>query len=232
MRGSCGGRGVATWNVRSLLCLAVIVLSAACDQAAEFAESPPPTTSTPEGVTSGRGDDSVLAAAPGSFLQACRETARDVGYPVPCPSKILAGGSPPPDVTSCQIELIGAAGLGECAHSWRGWVVGSMQTYQHHLVLQASPEPVRSLARMINGPGWYPGVSVVPLGTVRAGGWTMREVYADPATNEGSIFSGHLVLMWTAGGHTYALGFHLDGSRHETRTLNQSVARSVSLVSP
>ena len=38
--------------------------------------------------------------------------------------------------------------------------------------------------------------------------------------------------MWTAGRHTYALGFHLNGSRHETRALNRSVARSVSLVPP
>lgn len=85
---------------------------------------------------------------------------------------------------------------------------------------------------MINGPGWYPGARVIPLGTVRVGGWTMREVYADPATNEGSSFSGHLVLVWTSGGHTYALGFHQAGSRHETRKLNLAVARSVSLVSP
>ena len=107
-----------------------------------------------------------------------------------------------------------------------------MQTTQHHLVLQASPQPVRSLARMIHGPGWYPGVSVLPLGNVRVGQWTMREVYVDPATNQGSIFSGHLVLVWKAGGHTYALGFHQNGSRHKTRTLNETVARSVSLVRP
>jgi hypothetical protein len=107
-----------------------------------------------------------------------------------------------------------------------------MQTDQEHLVLQASPEPVRSLSKMINGPGWYPGARVVPLGVVHAGEWTMREVYADPATNDGSTFSDHVVLVWTAEGHTYALGFHLSGSRHETRTLNRTVARSVSLVPP
>jgi hypothetical protein len=107
-----------------------------------------------------------------------------------------------------------------------------MQTSQHHLVLQASPEPVRSLSKMINGPGWYPGAREVPLGIVHAGGWTMRAVYADPATNEGSIFSDHLVLVWTAEGHTYALGFHLAGSRHRTQMLNETVARSVSLVPP
>jgi hypothetical protein len=107
-----------------------------------------------------------------------------------------------------------------------------MQTSQHHLVLQASPEPIRSLSRMINGPGWYPGASVVPLRAVHVGGWTMRVVYADPSTNDGSIFSGHLVLVWTTGGHTYALGFHMDGSRRETQMLSEAVARSVSLVSP
>lgn len=43
----------------------------------------------------------------------------------------------------------------------------------------------------------------------------MNAVYADPATNDGSIFSDHLVLVWTAGGHTYALGFHVTRSRHK-----------------
>jgi len=107
-----------------------------------------------------------------------------------------------------------------------------MQTNQQHLVLQASPEPVRSLSRMINGPGWYPGTRVVLLGKVHVGAWTMREVYADPATNEGSAFSDHLTLVWTSEEHTYALGFHLTGSRRETRALNRSVARTVSLVPP
>jgi hypothetical protein len=216
----------------SWLCLAVIVLPAACDRAPGFTESPLATTSSPAVVSSEREDESFLAAAPDSFLQACQETAKEVGYPVPCPSSILAGGSPPPEVTSCHVELIGAGGLDGCARSWRGWVVGSMQTDQHHLVLQASPEPVHSLARMINGPGWYPGAREVRLGNVHVGGWTMRTVYADPATNDGSAFSDHIVLVWTAGGHTYALGFHLSGSRHKTQILNKTVARSVSLVPP
>jgi hypothetical protein len=107
-----------------------------------------------------------------------------------------------------------------------------MQTSQHHLVLQASPEPVRSLSKMINGPGWYPGASEIRLGTVQAGGWTMHAVYADPATNAGSAFSDHLVLVWTTGGHTYALGFHLARSRHRTQMLNEAVADSVTLVPP
>jgi hypothetical protein len=84
-------------------------------------ESPVATESSPSVVTPEGGDGSVLGAAPEFFLQACRETAKEVGYPVPCPSKILAGGSPPPEVTPCHIGLIGAAGLGRGAHSWRGW---------------------------------------------------------------------------------------------------------------
>ena len=39
-----------------------------------------------------------------------------------------------------------------------------------------------------------------------------------PATNDGSSFSDHLVLVWTTGGHTYALGFHLGRSRHRTQS--------------
>jgi hypothetical protein len=223
--------------MKEVIALASAVLLAACtssgpDRSLPPVESTPVPTPTTGASTHGREDASVLVRAPGSFLETCRETARMVGYPVPCPSKILAGGTPPPEGSTCRIDLIGAGGLGGCAHAWRGWVVGSMQTNQHHLVLQASPEPIRSLSRMINGPGWYPGASEVRLGTLHVGGWTMHAVYADPATNVGSVFSDHLVLVWTTGGHTYALGFHLDGSRRETQVLNQTVARSVSLVAP
>ena len=73
---------------------------------------------------------------------------------------------------------------------------------------------------------------MVPLGKVHIGEWTRREVYADPATNEGSAFSDHLTLVWTTGGAASALGFHLTGSRQETRALNRSVARSVFLIPP
>jgi hypothetical protein len=228
-RHSIGGvvRRSAVW-----WCLAVFVLFAACDRAPAPTMSSLITTSSPRTTASPDEDGSVLAVAPGSFLRACRQTAAEVAYPVPCPSEILAGATPPRQVTTCRIGLIGAGGLGGCSRAWRGWVVGSMQTDQHHLVLQASPEPVRSLSKMINGPGWYRGARVVPLGIVHVDGWTMREVFADPATNEGSIFAGHVVLVWTTGGHTYALGFHLSSSRRETEILNEAVAGSVSLVPP
>jgi hypothetical protein len=36
----------------------------------------------------------------------------------------------------------------------------------------------------------------------------MRTVFVPPRTNEGSAFAGHVVLVWTKKGHTYALGFH------------------------
>ena len=88
--------------------------------------TPVPTSITGDS-TPGREEASVLVRAPESFLEACRETARTVGYPVPCPSKILAGGTPPPEVTSCRIGLIGAgrprwmrtrmAGLGSRFHA-------------------------------------------------------------------------------------------------------------------
>ncbi len=213
-------------------CLVVSVLAAACDRTVSAPVPPSVASSIPGPTSSGIVDGSVLVVAPASFLQECRETAREVGYAVPCPWRILSGGQPPPGFASCRIGLIGPGGVGGCSHAWRGWVVGSMQTDQQHLVLQASPEPVRSLAKMVNGPGWYPGASVKRLGIVRVGGWAMRQVYADPATNEGSVFAGHIVLVWTTGGHTYALGFHQSGSREETELLNEAVARSVTLVPP
>jgi hypothetical protein len=175
----------------------------------------------------------VLAPAPESFLQDCRDTADVVGYPVPCPALILAGGTPPPPASpSCQIALIGAAGLGGCHRHWRGWVVGSMQTSQDHLVLQAAPRAVSSLARAVDGPGWYPGASVRMIRSLRLRDWTVREVAVPLATNEGSAFARHLVLVWTVRGHTYAIGFHRAGSLHRTRRLNAMVVRSIRLIPP
>jgi hypothetical protein len=216
---------------RSIALILLAFAISSCTTPSSTDEDRPRSPRPPDDPT-GR-SPGVLATAPESFLQACRDTADAVGYPVPCPALILAGGSPPPPATSsCHIELIGAAGLGGCHRAWRGWVVGSMQTSQDHLVLQAAPRTVSSLARAVDGPGWYPGASVRTIRSLRLRDWTVREIAVPLATNEGSAFARHLVLVWTARDHTYAIGFHRAGSLHRTRALNAMVVRSVRLIPP
>jgi hypothetical protein len=99
--------------MKEVIALASAVLLAACtssgpDRSLPPVESTPVPTPTTGASTHGREDASVLVRAHGSFLETCRETARMVGYPVPCPSKILAGGTPPPEGSTCRIDLIGA----------------------------------------------------------------------------------------------------------------------------
>lgn len=60
----------------------------------------------------------------------------------------------------------------------------------------------------------------------------MRTVFVPPRTNEGSAFAGHVVLVWTKKGHTYALGFHDVSDIRSTLELDLAVARGIEFVSP
>jgi hypothetical protein len=105
-------------------------------------------TSTQEGLR--------FVAAP-SLLPECRSTARAVGYPVPCPTLLPEGLTETgANGTPCALRIIGPGGDGSCSKSWRGWVVGSSETAEQHLVLTASPHPLRVDAKVDNGPAWYP----------------------------------------------------------------------------
>ena len=54
--------------------------------------------------------------------------------------------------SSCALDVVGP-GCG----SWKGWVVGSSGFgYDQHLVITASPMPLRNYAKVVNGPAWYP----------------------------------------------------------------------------
>ncbi len=133
-------------------------------------------------------------------------------------------------MTRCVLDVIGPGGIGGCGRSWRNWVVGSSETADQHLVITATPRPLRSYAKVVNGPAWYPRARVRPLGWVTVNGWRMRAVYAPGATNAGSAFSDHVVLIWTVGGHTYGVGFHnADGIRRALE-LDEDLARGIELV--
>ena len=172
--------------------------------------------------------------APKNLIAACRRTARAVGYLVPCPTRLPDGltetgtnGS-----TNCTLHTIGPGGLGGCAKSWRGWVVGSSETVDQHLVITASPQPLRNYAKVVNGPTWYPKARVKPVGWITTNGWRTRAVFVPPATNDGSAFMNHVVLIWTVGGHTYGIGFHDVAGFESTLRLDEQLARGIDLVRP
>jgi hypothetical protein len=60
----------------------------------------------------------------------------------------------------------------------------------------------------------------------------MRVDYVPPATNDGSAFMYHVVLVWTVGDHTYAFGFHNLHGIHHTLLLDEALAKHVALVTP
>jgi hypothetical protein len=101
-----------------------------------------------------------------------------------------------------------------------------------HLVIVASPRPIRDYVKVVNGPGWYPGESVEVGGWIRMSGWRMRWVWVPPGANEGSALAGHEVLIWTTGGHTYAVGFHDTTTRAGARAMDLELVRHLRLVAP
>jgi hypothetical protein len=113
-------------------------------------------------------------------------------------------------------------------------VVGSsvVAGTREHLVLQASPSVVPDPAKAIDGPGWYKGASVRPLGIETLNGRTVRFYYVPPATNDGSAFAGHVAMVWSENGHTYAVGFHNILRQHTTEQLNVALLRGIRFIAP
>lgn len=181
------------------------------------------TGAPPKRSTSG------LVQAPPELREKCQATANEVGYPVPCPTRVPDGLRATRGIDGCQLDIIGPA---VCATSWRGWVVGSSETNDQHLVINASPRPLRNAAKVVNGPAWYPDARVRPLGSLTINGWRMRAVYVPVKTNAGSAFMRHVVLIWTVGGHTYSIGFHNVHGIDATLDLDAALARGVRLVAP
>jgi hypothetical protein len=173
-----------------------------------------------------------VVASPG-LLAECRATAVAVGYPVPCPTRVPAGLVAYGGRPGCGIDIIGPGRQCPNAQSgWRGWVVGSSAAGDEHLVLTASPRPLANYGKVVNGPAWYPTARVRVLGSVKVNRWRMSEVYVPAATNDGSAFSNHLVLIWTTHGHTYAVGFHNLHGFPRTPDLDLKLARGIRLVGP
>ena len=174
-----------------------------------------------------------FVAASAQLKAKCVATAKAVGYPVPCPLRVPAGLMAYGGRPGCELDIIGAAKpCPNTRFSWRGWVVGSSVTSDQHLVLVASPRPIKSYAKVVNGPAWLAGEHVRILGLITIRGRRMHEVFVPPALNEGSAFAGHVVLIWTAGQHTYAFGFHDVSTIKQTLALDLTLGRSLTLIAP
>ena len=198
-----------------------VALVSGCSEGGEVSVPGPPKPSA-----------SLLVQAPPDLLEKCQATANEVGYPVPCPTRVPEGLVATPGIGGCQPEIIGPGGVGRCAKSWRGWVVGSSETNDQHLVINGSPRPARNAAKLVNGPAWYPGARVRPLHSLTINRWRMRAVYVPVKTNAGSAFMRHVVLIWTVRGHTYGIGFHNVHGLDATLDLDADLARGVRLIVP
>jgi hypothetical protein len=171
-----------------------------------------------------------VAVSP-ALRASCRATARAVGYPVPCPTRVPEGLVGVGGAAGCSLSVIGP-GL-ECPHtfaSWRGWVVGSSIAGAQSLVLVASPHRLSSDPRLVDGPAWYPAARTRLLARIWVGARRMREVWVPGATNDGSSFSDHLALVFAAGGHSYAVGFLDVDGRAATLRLDRELAAGIRLV--
>ena len=216
------------WIVLGWLNLSLLAVASGCTSGYSVtdASTRPAATSRTPTVR-----DALLAPAPRIVMVECRRTARTVGYAVPCPTRLLLGMTPfggdPNRGPRCQMRYIGPE---LCDRRWKGWVVGSSVVGNEHLVIVASPRAQPDYARLINGPAWYPGATEQLDGWITIHGWRARWVTVPAATNDGSAFMGHIVLVWTVGRHTYGVGFH-DVSRN-TRALDLELLRSIRLIRP
>jgi hypothetical protein len=176
-------------------------------------------------------DGLTFVTASARLSAACRTTAQAVGYPSPCPMRVPVGLARFGGRPGCELDIIGPAKpCPNTVFSWRGWIVGSSTATNEHLVLTASPRPLADYAKVVNGPAWSRGARVRLLGWVSLNGWHMREVFVPAASNDGSAFADHVVLIWTVAGHTYGVGFHNVHGIRATLALDVALARSIKLV--
>jgi hypothetical protein len=117
-----------------------------------------------------------LVRASGKLLSKCRAAASAVSYPVPCPTRVPADLTPTRGSGGCQLDIIGPGGIGGCAKSWRGWVIGSSETLTQHLVITASPRALGDFVKVVTGPAWCPAARVRVLRRLTVNGWEMRRL--------------------------------------------------------
>ena len=165
---------------------------------------------------------------PPAFVAQCRSTARALGYPIPCPRRLPKGFARDNDGAGpgCAKSIV-CPGTGP----WRGWAVGNSGSATQHLVITATPQRLSNAAHVVNGPGWSRKERVRSLGWIAVAGRRMHAVFVSPDTND-SAFVNHVVLIWSVGDHTYAVGFHDYPGIEKTLALDEQLARNVVLVGP
>ena len=208
--------------VRGSLVVAVLVVVVGCSGAHKTS-----TQSAGPSVVAGI----PLVGVSSAVLRDCQSAADWLGYAVPCPQVLPLGSQPTPlpcVVTHCRRFI--APGTATAAGV--RWAFGSIDFPTSlrvgHLVIQASPRPEDVAPFIYVKPvSGYAGVVHV-VRTLRVGSRGYQVVLV-PHT-DGGAFAGHTVLVWTAHGHTYGLGFH----QHDAGALALDVAvvRSLLLVGP
>lgn len=181
-------------------------------------------------------DGRDFVRAPGSVLRACVATAKLVGYPVPCPLSLPRGLTADPGGGGCAGGLVFTPyrSVATCpgAHGWRGWVAGAGSAPGMSLSLIGVPRLEPSIAKVVNGPAWYPAARVTPLGRSRVAGRLVRWAFVPAATNDGSQFSDSVAAVWSSRGHSYALGVRAAGGPAVERALVVRLLEGLTLVKP
>jgi hypothetical protein len=204
----------------------VLALAVACQ--GQGSPRPPDESSPASGLR-------LVSPEPGLEEQ-CRQVAHQVGYPVACPNLIPQGSFPaqiPGSPQQAKRTKLVRRGVGWFRH----WVFLDLSfplddnlelrapSGEGYLVISSAPEIVGAL-KFVCGPERG---KVIGAGSDSVRGIEAQWVRA-PASNCNSIFTDHLVLVWSTEGHTYGVGFH--GWGEASRKQGLAVARSIRLVPP
>jgi hypothetical protein len=170
----------------------------------------------------------------------CTKAARTLHYALPCPAmlpSIVLG-----DYGTCSTTFMSANPCG--TGQWRGWMTatgginasGRAETpsTDEHFVMEATPFRTTNYNLIANGPVWASmgrPHTVQALGWITIGGSRMRWIYVSQNT-QGSAMAGHIMLIWSAGPHTYALGFHNLWGKPLNEALDVAVAQHLRMVQP
>jgi hypothetical protein len=173
----------------------------------------------------------IGASHGGTLAGQCRWAAHELGFAVPCPGLL-------PRDSAADVGTVGSncpgltMNLGPGCGEERGYSFASIEFPADervgHLVIIGSPRRM-SAREIISSPLPPPAqVPVVVEGSVVIHGRPAQVVRVPPSS--ATAFGEHLVLVWTVGDHTYALGVH--GTDPGARALDLALAASVHLVQP
>lgn len=173
----------------------------------------------------------LLADAPPKLAAQCATTARELGYAVACPTLVPVGAQPA-NAPSDNFPGFGNPWVspgcdGEKTHEFMN-ISWPTKKRVGHFVLVAS-NAIESPETII----YSPLASNAHVGHVVLGGTVsvqgVRAYWASVPQGGESAFGGHLVLVWSIGHRTYALGFH--GIDQMARDLDLVIARTLRIVS-